>query len=132
MKRKISAVDPAVADRLIAYEWPGNVRELENAMERAVALARGARVVLEDLPEEVRQAVPRPVPTASGTVPSPRRHREGLHPRSARSERRKPNPYRRAAEDRACNALSQAEELRPHPQRAGEEGAFPLVVVSPA
>jgi DNA-binding NtrC family response regulator len=68
MKRKISAVDPAVADRLIAYEWPGNVRELENAMERAVALARGARVVLEDLPEEVRQAVPRPVPTASGTV----------------------------------------------------------------
>src|SRR5205085_7895758 len=45
------------------YEWPGNVRELENAMERAVALARGSRVELEDLPEEVRQAARRPLPT---------------------------------------------------------------------
>lgn len=46
---------------------PGNGRELENAMERAVALARGGRAALEDLPEEVRQAFPRPVPQ-SGTV----------------------------------------------------------------
>ena len=30
-------------------------------MERAVALARGPRVELEDLPEEVRRAIPRPV-----------------------------------------------------------------------
>jgi transcriptional regulator with GAF, ATPase, and Fis domain len=28
-------------DRLMAYEWPGNVRELENAVERAIILARG-------------------------------------------------------------------------------------------
>jgi DNA-binding NtrC family response regulator len=41
------------------------VRELENAMERAAALARGSRVELEDLPEEVRQARPI-VATASG------------------------------------------------------------------
>jgi transcriptional regulator of acetoin/glycerol metabolism len=43
------------------------VRELGNAMERAVALARGDRMELEDLPEEVRQALPRPLPT-NGTV----------------------------------------------------------------
>jgi two-component system response regulator HydG len=36
-------------------------------MERAVALARGARVDLEDLPEEVRCAIPSTLPT-SGTV----------------------------------------------------------------
>ena len=30
-------------------------------MERAVALAKGRRVELEDLPEEVRQAFPKPV-----------------------------------------------------------------------
>jgi transcriptional regulator with PAS, ATPase and Fis domain len=67
MKRKIAALAPRAADQLLRYEWPGNVRELENAMERAVALARGSRVELEDLPEEVRQAFPRP--TASvGTV----------------------------------------------------------------
>jgi DNA-binding NtrC family response regulator len=43
------------------------VRELENAMERAVALARGSRVDLEDLPEEIRQAFPKPV-VNGGTV----------------------------------------------------------------
>jgi two-component system, NtrC family, response regulator HydG len=61
MKRKIAGIAPAAADQLLRYDWPGNVRELENAMERAVALARGSRVELEDLPEEVRQAVPGPV-----------------------------------------------------------------------
>jgi Response regulator containing CheY-like receiver, AAA-type ATPase, and DNA-binding domains len=67
MKRKISGLAPAAADQLLRYEWPGNVRELENAMERAVALARGSRVELEDLPEEIRQAFPKPVAT-KGTV----------------------------------------------------------------
>jgi two-component system, NtrC family, response regulator HydG len=63
MKRKISGLAPATADQLLRYHWPGNVRELEHAMERAVALARGTRVELEDLPEEIRQAVPRPAVT---------------------------------------------------------------------
>ena len=44
------------------------MRELENAMERAVALARGSRVELEDLPEEVRQRVPRRPWRPAGTV----------------------------------------------------------------
>jgi DNA-binding NtrC family response regulator len=61
MDRKISGLAPSSADQLLRYEWPGNVRELENAMERAVALARGSRVQLEDLPEEIRQAFPKPV-----------------------------------------------------------------------
>src|SRR3954451_12748147 len=67
MKRKISGLAPAAADQLLRYEWPGNVRELENAMERAVALARGSRVEVEDLPEEIRHAFPMPVAT-KGTV----------------------------------------------------------------
>jgi DNA-binding NtrC family response regulator len=61
MRRKMSGLAPAAADQLLRHDWPGNVRELENAMERAVALARGNRVDLEDLPEEIRQAIPRPV-----------------------------------------------------------------------
>lgn len=36
------------------YDWPGNVRELENAVERAVVLARGNMVGVDDLPPEVR------------------------------------------------------------------------------
>jgi DNA-binding NtrC family response regulator len=39
---------------LTAYSWPGNVRELENAIERAVAFARGAALTPDDLPERVR------------------------------------------------------------------------------
>lgn len=69
MKRKLAGLAPGAADQLLRYEWPGNVRELENAMERAVALAQGTRVELADLPEEVREAFPRPVPTKGSVRP---------------------------------------------------------------
>jgi two-component system response regulator HydG len=75
MKRKISTLAPAVADQLLRYSWPGNVRELENAMERAVALARGSRVELEDLPEEIRVA-PIPVPITATVRPLEQIERE--------------------------------------------------------
>jgi DNA-binding NtrC family response regulator len=69
MARKISGLTPRTADQLLRYDWPGNVRELENAMERAVALARGSRVDLDDLPEEIRQAFPKPVATDGAVQP---------------------------------------------------------------
>jgi two-component system response regulator HydG len=69
MKRKIEGLAPAAADQLLRYDWPGNVRELENAMERAAALARGTRVELEDLPEEVRQAFAKPLPSSGAVRP---------------------------------------------------------------
>jgi transcriptional regulator with PAS, ATPase and Fis domain len=69
MERKITGLAPSAADQLLRYDWPGNVRELENAMERAVALARGSRVALEDLPEEVRQAFPKPVVNGTAVLP---------------------------------------------------------------
>jgi DNA-binding NtrC family response regulator len=69
MKRNISGLSPTAADQLLRYEWPGNVRELENVMERAVALASGYRVELEDLPEEIRQAFPKLVATQGAVRP---------------------------------------------------------------
>jgi len=69
MKRPLSGLAPSAADQLLRYEWPGNVRELENAMERAVALSRGTRVELEDLPEEIRHAFPKPVATVGKVRP---------------------------------------------------------------
>ncbi len=36
---------------LQAYDWPGNVRELENALERAVILARGDTIDVSALPD---------------------------------------------------------------------------------
>jgi len=60
LNRPVSELSPRAADQLLRYDWPGNVRELENAMERVVALARGGTAELEDLPGEVRQAIPAP------------------------------------------------------------------------
>jgi DNA-binding NtrC family response regulator len=66
MKRNVVNLAPRAADQIMRYEWPGNVRELQNAMEHAVALARGSRVEIEDLPEDIRQAIP--TPSISGPV----------------------------------------------------------------
>lgn len=69
MKRKLTDLTPKAADQLLRYHWPGNVRELENAMERAVALAGSSRVELEDLPEEVRHAIPSHTVTTGAVRP---------------------------------------------------------------
>jgi two-component system, NtrC family, response regulator HydG len=66
MDRKIEGLTPRAADQLVRHDWPGNVRELENAIERAVALSTGARIDVDDLPEEVRQATSALLP-ASGS-----------------------------------------------------------------
>ncbi len=58
MHRKLTGFTPAAANQLVRYGWPGNVRELENAIERAVALTRGSRIDVDDLPEEVGLAIP--------------------------------------------------------------------------
>jgi formate hydrogenlyase transcriptional activator len=39
--RSVSRVHERTLGALMAYDWPGNVRELENAVERAVIVARG-------------------------------------------------------------------------------------------
>jgi two-component system response regulator AtoC len=35
---------------LQAYSWPGNVRELENVIERAMVMAGGRTIEVQDLP----------------------------------------------------------------------------------
>jgi two-component system, NtrC family, response regulator HydG len=69
MKRTMTAIAPEVADQFLRYDWPGNVRELENTLERAVALARGSRVELEDLPEHIRHVIRAPVAIAGKVRP---------------------------------------------------------------
>jgi DNA-binding NtrC family response regulator len=69
MGRSITNLTSAAADQLVRYGWPGNVRELENAMERAVALARGSRVDLGDLPQEVREGHTQPLFTGAAVRP---------------------------------------------------------------
>jgi DNA-binding NtrC family response regulator len=46
--RHVEGIVPEAMASLAAYDWPGNVRELENAIERAVIVASGPRLTLED------------------------------------------------------------------------------------
>jgi two-component system response regulator HydG len=52
--KAVPGITESAAERLLAYDWPGNVRELRNCMERVVALMRGDRVDLADLPPKIR------------------------------------------------------------------------------
>ncbi len=54
--RAIKGFSGAALKRMEAYAWPGNVRELENAVERAVALARDEWITPDDLPGTLQHA----------------------------------------------------------------------------
>ena len=51
--RFVSGISRAALRALISYDWPGNVRELENAVERAVIIAAGRQIELDDLPAAI-------------------------------------------------------------------------------
>ena len=60
-----SRFDDAVLATLRGARWPGNVRELENAVERAVVLALGEVITVEDLPQSLR---PKPGEVPGGGI----------------------------------------------------------------
>jgi DNA-binding NtrC family response regulator len=66
--RRIDGLSPAALESLCRHSWPGNVRELENALERAVLVARGTSLEPADLWAEGTQGA-RPVATG-GTLPA--------------------------------------------------------------
>jgi DNA-binding NtrC family response regulator len=53
-KGTVKTIDPKALEALEAYSWPGNVRELRNVIDRAIVLAEGKAITLEDLTEKVR------------------------------------------------------------------------------
>jgi DNA-binding NtrC family response regulator len=57
-QRNVRTMAPAVYHLLIRNRWPGNVRELENAIERAVLVAKGTEITVADLPESIREDSP--------------------------------------------------------------------------
>jgi len=57
--RAEAGVSPEALEILCRYGWPGNVRELENAIERAVAVAKGNVVLPSDFPVDVYGGSPR-------------------------------------------------------------------------
>lgn len=55
--RKGIALAPEALGLLQEYEFPGNVRELANTIERAIIVATGKRIQVNDLPESIQVAV---------------------------------------------------------------------------
>ncbi|MEX0678814.1 MAG: sigma-54 dependent transcriptional regulator [Pirellulales bacterium] len=53
MGRPIKSITPEAYQVLSQYRWPGNVRELQNVIRRAIALAKGPHIALDDLSDEV-------------------------------------------------------------------------------
>ncbi len=56
--RPVPTLAPDARRALTDYDWPGNVRELDQAVERALVLARGRAILKDDLPASVRQHRP--------------------------------------------------------------------------
>jgi DNA-binding NtrC family response regulator len=56
-----ASLEADALEKLLRYPWPGNVRELENAIESALALARGPHLHAADFPFDV-PARPEPAP----------------------------------------------------------------------
>jgi transcriptional regulator with GAF, ATPase, and Fis domain len=51
--RFVKGISKDALHALTSYDWPGNVRELENAIERAVIIAAGRQIEVEDLPTAI-------------------------------------------------------------------------------
>jgi transcriptional regulator with PAS, ATPase and Fis domain len=52
-KPQVAGLAPEALEVLLSYRWPGNVRELQNVIRRGIAMCRGERVGVDDLPEHL-------------------------------------------------------------------------------
>jgi DNA-binding NtrC family response regulator len=57
-QKSVRTIAPAAYHLLIRNRWPGNVRELENAIERAILVAKGSEITVGDLPDTLRDELP--------------------------------------------------------------------------
>lgn len=60
LKSKARNFDSEAVKAIEAYEWPGNVRELESRVKRAIIMAEGNYVSVEDLELQVAEGEPMP------------------------------------------------------------------------
>jgi len=67
-QKRITGLSADAQEALQRYEWPGNIRELRAAIEHAVALCRGERLGVRDLPARI---LGKPAAAASATTGRP-------------------------------------------------------------
>ena len=49
MNKSVKDISKAASEVLMGYDWSGNVRELDNTIQRAIAMAGGEEITLDDL-----------------------------------------------------------------------------------
>jgi nitrogen regulation protein NR(I) len=67
---KPKSASPEALEALARHLWPGNVRELENAIQRAVVMAKGEVLLRADLPREARDFERKDPAAHPGTSPT--------------------------------------------------------------
>jgi DNA-binding NtrC family response regulator len=101
-RKDLFDVNPLALEALENFPWPGNIRQLENFVQQAVLLSSGPELLLEHLPQQVRdyRATHRPM-TVSARPDSLVHNREMLE-RNVIQRTLEKNGYSRA---RAATAL---------------------------
>ena len=51
---RVKSIDEEALNVMMKYDWPGNIRELQNACERLQVLSEGHTIMVNDLPESIR------------------------------------------------------------------------------
>jgi DNA-binding NtrC family response regulator len=49
MNKNVTDFSPQALEMFIAYDWPGNIREVRNVVERAMVVAKGTQIQVDDL-----------------------------------------------------------------------------------
>ena len=62
------SISTAALETLQGYDWPGNVRELENALLRALVVAKAEALLPGDLPGEISRPTHAPATLPAGAV----------------------------------------------------------------
>ena len=90
--KRVRVIDPEALRLLTAYRWPGNVRQLENAVFRAVVLADGEDIGVDELPQIAAQLTPdaiaaqpmiEPAPALAAALPDAAEAADVMEPGSA-------------------------------------------------
>jgi transcriptional regulator with PAS, ATPase and Fis domain len=68
-RKDLFDVSPQALAALQTFHWPGNIRQLENAVQQAVLVSSGPELLLDHLPQPVREYSPPPL-KMNGQSPS--------------------------------------------------------------